>query len=61
MRISFKKVKRPNLVCNSHHVTNKPNKPAAVNGEAVTHFTPSLHQGYNPRHNLLKHIRKTQD
>lgn len=53
MRISFKKVKRPNLGCNSHHVTNKPNKPAAVNGEAVTHFTPSLHQGYNPRHNLL--------
>lgn len=61
MRISFKKVKRPNLGCNSHHVTKKPNKPAAVSGEAVTHFTPSLHQGYNPRQNLLKHIRKTQD
>lgn len=61
MRISFKKVKRPNLGCSSHHVPNKPNKPAAVNGAAGTHFTPSAHQGYNPRQNLLKHIRKTQD
>lgn len=60
MRISFKKVKRPNLGCNSHHVTNKPNKPAKAKG-ALTHLTPSLHQGYNPRHNFLKHIRKTQE